>query len=165
MAFSMEQQFSAPERVRAALETAGVEARIQEFAVSTRTAPEAADAIGTTVGQIVKSLVFIAGEAPVLALVSGINQLDPERLGLLTGSAITRADANAVRQATSFAIGGVPPMGFPRPIPTFIDPDLLQYDLVWAAAGTPRHVFPMSPRQLVRITGGLVADLKLTVSE
>lgn len=160
MAFSMEQQLSAPERVRAALEAAGVQARIQEYAVSTRTAQEAADAIGTSVGQIVKSLLFIAGDAPVLALVSGTNQLDPARLGSLTGSSITRADANTVRQATSFAIGGVPPMGFPRPIPTFIDRDLLQYNLVWAAAGTPRHVFPISPRQLAQITGGVVADLK-----
>src|ERR1700736_3063397 len=107
MDFCMRPPLSAPERVRAALTAGGVEARIREFAVSTRTAQEAADAIGTSVGQIVKSLAFIAGDAPVLALVSGKNQLDPARLGSLTGSAITRADANAVRQATSFAIGGV----------------------------------------------------------
>jgi prolyl-tRNA editing enzyme YbaK/EbsC (Cys-tRNA(Pro) deacylase) len=160
MAFSMEQQLSAPERVRAALEAAGVEARIQEFAASTRTAQEAADAIGTSVGQIVKSLVFIAGDSPVLALVSGINQLDPARLGSLTGSAIKRADADAVRQATSYAIGGVPPAGFPAPIPTYLDRDLMQYDLVWAAAGTPRHVFPITPADLQRLTGGTVVDLK-----
>jgi prolyl-tRNA editing enzyme YbaK/EbsC (Cys-tRNA(Pro) deacylase) len=160
MAFSMDQQLSAPERVRTALEAAGVEARIQESAASTRTAQEAADAIGTSVGQIVKSLVFLAGEAPVLALVSGENQLDPARLGSLMGSAITRADADAVRQATSYAIGGVPPAGFPAPIPTYLDRDLMQYDLVWAAAGTPRHVFPITPADLQRLTGGTVVDLK-----
>jgi prolyl-tRNA editing enzyme YbaK/EbsC (Cys-tRNA(Pro) deacylase) len=160
MAFSMEQQLSAPERVRAALDAAGVEARIQEFAVSTRTAQEAADAIGTGVGQIVKSLVFMAGDAPVLALVSGSNQLDTARLGSLTRSRIGRADANAVRAATGYAIGGVPPAGFPARLPTFIDRDLLQYDLVWAAAGTPRHVFPITPADLLRLTAGTVVDLK-----
>ena len=160
MASSMDQQRSAPDRVRAALTAAGVEARIQEFSVSTRTAQEAADAIGTSVGQIVKSLVFIAGDAPVLALVSGVNQLDPARLGSVTGTAISRADAKAVRDATNYAIGGVPPFGFAVPMPTYIDRDLMQYDLVWAAAGTPRHVFPIEPRRLVQITGGTVVELK-----
>jgi Cys-tRNA(Pro) deacylase len=160
MAFSMEQQNSAPERVRAALEAAGAEAHIQEFSVSTRTAQEAADAIGTSVGQIVKSLVFLAGGAPVLALVSGSNRLDTERLAALSGAVIGKADADSVRQATGYAIGGVPPIGFPRPIPTFVDRDLLQYDVVWAAAGTPRHVFPITPADLQRLTGGNVVDLK-----
>jgi len=160
MSFSMDQQLSAPERVRAALIAAGIEARIQEFDVSTRTAQEAADAIGTSVGQIVKSPVFIAGDAPVLTLVSGSNQLDPTRLGSLTGSRIARADANAVRAATGYAIGGVPPAAFPAPIPTYVDRDLTQYDLVWAAAGTPRHVFPVTAADVLRLTGGTVVDLK-----
>jgi prolyl-tRNA editing enzyme YbaK/EbsC (Cys-tRNA(Pro) deacylase) len=142
------------------MSAAGVVARIQEFPSSTRTAQEAADAVGTSVAQIVKSLLFLAGGAPVLALVSGANRLDLERLATLTGAAISKADADAVRQATGYAIGGVPPLGFPAPIPTFIDRDLLQYDVVWAAAGTPRHVFPISPEDLVRITGGKVADLR-----
>jgi prolyl-tRNA editing enzyme YbaK/EbsC (Cys-tRNA(Pro) deacylase) len=158
----MDQRLSAPERVRAALSAAGVEARIDEFPSSTRTAQEAAAAVGTSVGQIVKSLVFLAGEAPVLALVSGANQLGPARLAALTGRPIRKADADAVRRATGYSIGGVPPTGFPAPIPTFIDRDLLLYDLVWAAAGTPRHVFPIAPADLVRITGGTVADLKLS---
>ena len=161
MAFGMDQQRSAPDRVRAALEAAGVEARIQEFGVSTRTAQEAADAVGTSVGQIVKSLLFIAAEAPVLALVSGVNQLDTGRLGALTGSVITRASADAVRAATTYAIGGVPPAGFPAPIPTYIDRDLMQYEVIWAAAGTPRHVFPITPADLLRLTGGTVGDLKV----
>jgi prolyl-tRNA editing enzyme YbaK/EbsC (Cys-tRNA(Pro) deacylase) len=160
MAFAMEQQLSAPERVRAALEAAGVDPRIEEFPASTRTAQDAAATVGTSVGQIVKSLVFLAGDTPVLALVSGVNQLDTDRLGALTGAAIGKADANRVRQATGYAIGGVPPTGFPAPIPTFVDRDLLRYDVVWAAAGTPRHVFAIAPSELVRITGGSVVDLK-----
>ncbi len=161
MAFGMDQRRSAPQRVQAALVAAGVAVGIQEFPASTRTAQDAAAAVGTGVGQIVKSLLFLAGGAPVLALVSGANQLDPARLAALAGASIGKADADAVRQATSYSIGGVPPTGFPAAIPTFIDRDLLQYDVVWAAAGTPRHVFPIAPQELVRVTGGSVADLKL----
>lgn len=160
MALSMEQRLSAPERVQAALSAAGLTARIQEFPSSTRTAQEAADAVGAGVGQIVKSLVFLAGDAAVLALVSGANQLDTARLAGLTSTPIGKADADAVRQATGYSIGGVPPTGFPSPILTFIDRDLLQYDVIWAAAGTPRHVFRITPAELVRITAGTVADLR-----
>ena len=156
----MDQQISAPERVRAALKAAGIAARIQEFATSTRTAQEAADSIGVHVGQIVKSLLFLAGQEPVLALVSGVNQLDVAGLASLTGAAVRKADANAVRDATGYAIGGVPPTGFPRAIRTFIDRDLLQYDVLWAAAGTPRHVFPIAPQDLVRVTAGTIVDLR-----
>jgi prolyl-tRNA editing enzyme YbaK/EbsC (Cys-tRNA(Pro) deacylase) len=161
----MEQQLSAPQRVQAALTAAGVDARIQEFPSSTRTAQEAAASVGTSVAQIVKSLVFLAGDAPVMALVSGVNRLDTQRLAALIDAPIGKADADAVRQATGYSIGGVPPIGFPAPIPTYIDRDLLQYDIVWAAAGTPRHVFPIAPNELVRITGGHVADLRLAASE
>jgi Cys-tRNA(Pro) deacylase len=161
----MEQQLSAPERVQQALTAANVDARIVEFASSTRTAQEAADTVGTSVGQIVKSLVFLAGDAPVVALVSCVNRLDTQRLAAVSGATIGKADADAVRRATGYSIGGVPPIGFPAPIATFIDRDLLQYDVVWAAAGTPRHVFPIAPRELVRITAGRVADLRLVPSE
>src|ERR1700720_4716441 len=133
MASQMEQQISAPARVQAALTAAGVDARIEEFPSSTRTAQEAASTVGTSVAQIVKSLVFLAGDAPVLALVSGVNRLDTQRLGALTNTAIGKADADTVRLTTGYAIGGVPPLGFPAPIPTFIDRDLLAYDVVWAA--------------------------------
>src|SRR2546421_10329273 len=159
MASSMEQQISAPARVHAALTAAGVDARIEEFPSSTRTAQEAAETVGTSVGQIVKALVFLADGSAVMALVSGVNRLDPQRLAELTGAEIGKADAEAVRQTTGYSIGGVPPIGFPAPIPTFIDRDLLQYDVVWAAAGTPRHVFPIAPKDLVRITGGRVVEL------
>jgi prolyl-tRNA editing enzyme YbaK/EbsC (Cys-tRNA(Pro) deacylase) len=160
MGFSMDEQLSPPDRVSAALKRAGVSARIEQFSTSTRTAQEAADSIGTHVGQIVKSLLFFAGESPVLALVSGINQLDLARLASLSGAPVRKPDANAVRDATGYAIGGVPPTGFLTPIRTFIDRDLLQYDMVWAAAGTPRHVFAIAPQELARVTGGTVVDLK-----
>src|SRR2546425_7218942 len=162
MAPQMEQQVSPPARVQAALIAAGVDARIEEFPSSTRTAQEAAATVGTSVGQIVKSLLFLAGDSPVVALVSGVNRLDTQRLAALTGATVGKADADAVRHATGYSIGGVPPIGFPAPLPTFIDRDLLQYDVVWAAAGTPRHVFPITPKELVRITRGSVADLKLS---
>ncbi|MDQ6883153.1 MAG: YbaK/EbsC family protein [Candidatus Dormibacteraeota bacterium] len=158
----MTQQLSSVHRVRAALSEAGINAEIKEFPASTRTAQDAASAIGTSVGQIVKSLVFLAGDSPVLALMSGSNQLDLARLSALTGATIRKADAEAVRSATSFAIGGVPPVGFPAPIPTFIDKDLLQYDRIWAAAGTPRHVFRLTPSALARLTGGSVCDLRVS---
>src|SRR5256885_1875400 len=160
MALSTDQRPSASQRVQAALSAAGIAARIEEFPSSTRTAQEAADAVGTSVGQIVKSLVFLAGGVPVLALVSGANRLDPARLGALTGLEIGKADADAVRRATGYSIGGVPPIGFPATIPTFVDRDLLQYDVVGAGAGTPRHVFPIAPGGLVGGTGGRVSDLK-----
>src|SRR3954471_7625101 len=123
----------------------------REFPEGTRTAQDAAAAIGVTVGQIVKSLVFLRGDAPVLVLCSGANTVDAERLGL------AKADATVVRSATGFAIGGVPPYGFPAPLETLVDEDLLTHDEVWAAAGTPRSVFPLTPAQLVERTGGTVA--------
>lgn len=156
----MEQELSATERVRAALGAAGVKTNIRHFEATTRTAQDAAAAIGTTVGQIVKSLVFLAGPEPVLALMSGSNQLDTEKLATLVGQPIAKADATVVRQATSFAIGGVPPLGFPAPITTYIDRDLLQYAVIWAAAGTPYDVFEITTAELVRATAGVVADLR-----
>jgi prolyl-tRNA editing enzyme YbaK/EbsC (Cys-tRNA(Pro) deacylase) len=156
----MDRALSAEDRVAAELAASGVRTQIRRFDASTRTAAEAAKAIGTQVGQIVKSLVFLAGDLPVLALVSGSNQLDTDKLSRLVGEPISRADAVTVRRATSFAIGGVPPLGFPGRIPTYIDRDLFQYDVVWAAAGTPHHVFKITPAELARISGGTPADLK-----
>ncbi|HLT58309.1 MAG: YbaK/EbsC family protein [Limnochordales bacterium] len=150
---------AAKERVRAVLREKGVDTEIVEFAQSTRTAQEAADAIGTSVAQIVKSLVFVAGGQPVLALVSGANQADTDKLGALLGAPVERADARTVREATGFAIGGVPPVAHATPMPTFIDEDLLKYDELFAAAGTPHAVFRITPDELVRITGGRVVPL------
>jgi prolyl-tRNA editing enzyme YbaK/EbsC (Cys-tRNA(Pro) deacylase) len=147
------------QRVADTLAMLGVETGVIEFADSTRTAGEAAAAIGTQVAQIVKSLVFIAGTEPVLALVSGTNRLDTSRIAAWLDAPPRRATADEVRSATGFAIGGVPPVGHAHPLVTFIDRDLMQYDTVYAAAGTPHAVFAISPAELERITGGRVVDL------
>jgi prolyl-tRNA editing enzyme YbaK/EbsC (Cys-tRNA(Pro) deacylase) len=124
---------------------------VREFPEGTRTAQDAAAAIGCSVGQIVKSLVFVRGDEPVLVLCSGANTVDAERLGL------AKADADLVRRATGFAIGGVPPYGHPGRLETLVDEDLLAYDEIWAAAGTPRSVFPLTPPELLERSGGTVA--------
>ena len=149
------------QRVADALRAAGIEAEIAELSTSTRTAEEAAAAIGTSVPKIVKSLVFLADDAPILALVSGSNRLDTDRLGAALGRTISRADAATVRAATGFAIGGVAPLGHATVLDVLIDRDLLQYDVVWAAAGTPHAVFPIRPDALVTATGGQIVDLKV----
>lgn len=155
----MSTELPATERVRQALLEQGVEPHIAEFPQGTRTAEQAAEAIGVEVGQIVKSLIFMAGDEPVLALVSGSNMADTNKLGELLDSNIGRADARRVREATGFAIGGVPPLGHATSLPTFIDEDLLRYETVHAAAGTPFTVFAVEPEDLVRMTGGKVADI------
>jgi len=147
-------------RVHAALGALGVEAEVIVLAESARTAAQAAAACGVGVGQIVKTLVFVAGEEPILVLVSGANQADEHRLAALSGQPVRRADADLVRGATGYAIGGVPPVGHARQLRVFIDRDLLAYDRVIAAAGTPHAVFPITPAELCRVTGGAVADLK-----
>jgi prolyl-tRNA editing enzyme YbaK/EbsC (Cys-tRNA(Pro) deacylase) len=124
---------------------------VREFPEGTRTAQDAAAAIGCSVGQIVKSLVFVRGDEPVLVLCSGANTVDAGRLGL------SKADADLVRRATGFAIGGVPPYGHPEQLETLVDEDLLGYDEIWAAAGTPRSVFPLTPVELLERSGGTVA--------
>ena len=146
-------------RVVEALHAAGLDVEIKEFAESTRTAEEAASAVGATVGQIVKSLVFIAEGVPVLALVSGSNRADTAKLAQLAGATIRRADADTVRRVTGFSIGGVPPVGHTTPLRSYLDRDLLQYDIVWAAAGTPNAVFAVAPRDLERIASAQVVDL------
>jgi len=147
-------------RVQTALQARGLPGGVIELAESARTAAEAAAACGVSVGQIVKSLVFLSGDEPILVLVSGANQADERRLKALTGRPIRRADAAAVRAATGFAIGGVPPVGHPRVLRVFIDRDLLTYERLFAAAGTPHAVFPVTPAELCRVTGGQVEDLK-----
>ena len=125
-------------------------AGVREFPEGVHTAAQAAAAVGCDVAQIVKSLVFLRDDAPVLVLCSGANTVDEAALGL------TKARADAVREATGTAIVGVTPYGHPAPLPTLIDEDLLRYDVVWAAAGTPRHVFPLAPAQLLERTRGTV---------
>jgi prolyl-tRNA editing enzyme YbaK/EbsC (Cys-tRNA(Pro) deacylase) len=142
---------SAIDRVTAVLRAAGVDAEIREFPEGTRTAPEAAAAVGCEVGQICKSLVLRVGEEPLLVIASGANRVDEARFGAVM------ADARWVRDQTGFVIGGVPPVGHERAIDTVVDEDLLRYDVVWAAAGTPRAVFAIAPDALVAASGARVA--------
>jgi Cys-tRNA(Pro) deacylase len=148
-------------RVTAAAKERGLEISTRRFPEGTKTAADAAAAIGVTVGQIVKSLVFGVDNEIVMALVSGSNQLDEKKLALAAGGPkCARVDADAVREATGYPIGGVPPFGHSTQLRVFVDPDLLQYDEVWAAAGTWNDNFGASPADIVRVAGGVVTDLK-----
>ena len=148
-------------RVMEAARERGLEITTKRFPEGTKTAADAAAAIGVSVGQIVKSLVFGVDTEIVMALVSGSNQLDEKKLALAAGGAkCSRVDADAVRAATGYPIGGVPPFGHATQLRVFVDPDLLQYDEVWAAAGTWNDNFAIAPNDLVRVSGGVVTDLK-----
>jgi len=151
------------ERFLESAEVLGHPVDVRRFPQGTKTAQDAARAIGCVVGQIVKSLVFIADGRPVLALTSGANRVDQERLARLTGSEeVRRATPEEAREATGFAVGGTPPFGHPKQVRAFIDRDLLAYDEVWAAAGTPDAVFVLTPAELRRTALAEVADLKET---
>ena len=148
-------------RVMEAARERGLEITTKRFPEGTKTAADAAAAIGVSVGQIVKSLVFGVDTEIVMALVSGSNQLDEKKLAAAAGGAkCSRVDADAVRAATGYPIGGVPPFGHSTQLRVFVDPDLLQYDEVWAAAGTWNDNFGASPVDIVRVAGGVVTDLK-----
>lgn len=150
----------AVEKVRSAIRQLGIEREIIELAVHARTSQQAADALGVGVGQIAKSLVFVVNDIPVLVIASGVNRVDEAKLEKLAGGRVRRADPETVRQATGCVIGGVPPLGHPAPLPVYIDADLLQHELIYAAAGVPECVFPLTPAELVRGTGGGVVDIK-----
>ena len=143
---------------------AGMDAGIavREFPAGTRTAADAARAVGCDVGQIVKSLVFVAAGRPVVALVSGANRLDEKRLAAVAGEPVLKADAETARNATGYSIGGVPPFGHATEVPVFMDRDLLGYEVVWAAAGRPDSVFQIAPDRLRDLSGATLTDLKLT---
>jgi len=147
------------QRVQDALLAAGFQNQVQELAETARSAAEAAAAVGCTVGQIAKSLVFkgrLSGRA-VLVVASGANRVDLAKVQALLGEPLDRADPDFVREETGFAIGGIPPAGHAKPIATVIDEDLLKHERIWAAAGHPNAVFPLTPEELVRLTGGQVA--------
>ncbi|MBX5451773.1 YbaK/EbsC family protein [Thermogemmatispora sp.] len=152
----------AARRVQEALVAGGFHCEVIELATSTRTASEAARAVGCELGQIVKSLVFRGRESgrPILVEASGANRVDEQRLAELVGEAVERADADFVKERTGFAIGGVPPVGHKEPLETFIDEDLLRYERIWAAAGTPSALFALTPAELQAMTGGRVAAIK-----
>ena len=133
---------------------------VKEFPQGTRTAVDAARAVGCDVSQIVKSLVFVAGGKPVVALVSGANRLDEKRLAAVAGGPVVKADADTARTATGYAIGGVPPFGHTTDVPVFMDRELLEHRVVWAAAGRPDSVFEIEPDRLRELSNAVVMDLK-----
>ena len=142
------------------LASADLGVTVRKFPEGTRTAIDAARAVGCEVGQIVKSLVFVAGGRPVVALVSGANRLDERRLASVAGEPVAKADAETARVATGYAIGGVPPFGHATDVPIYMDRDLLGYAVVWAAAGRPDSVFEIGPDRLRELSRAEVADLK-----
>jgi prolyl-tRNA editing enzyme YbaK/EbsC (Cys-tRNA(Pro) deacylase) len=150
---------SSVDRVRQALVASGHDDTITEFPEGTRTAADAAAAIGCTVAQIAKSIVFRAGGRAVVVIASGANRVDPKKVEAVLGVSVKRADADFVRDATGFAIGGVAPLGHLSPPLLVFDRDLLALHPIWAAAGTPSHVFRTEAETLARITGAPVADV------
>ena len=152
------------ERVANAAQELGLHIEIVEFDQTTRTAADAAEAIGCEVAQIVKSLVFAVASEPVLALVAGNNLLDTRKLAAQFGvgrKKVKRANADLVKSATGFSIGGVPPLGHVSPMPIYMDEDLVSFPVVWAAAGTSNTVFAVKPQILQTATQAIVADLKM----
>ncbi len=149
------------QRVQAALAAAGFDNAVVEMPASTATAADAAAACGCTVAQIAKSLIFRGAESDCayLIIASGTNRVNERAVGQLLGEPLARADADFVRAATGFAIGGVPPLGHPAKLTTLVDRDLMAHDVIWAAAGTPRAVFQLTPDVLARLAGGRVVDV------
>ena len=147
-------------RVREQLRLLGASGEVRRLDDSARTAKEAAAALGIEVGQIASSLIFVADGGPVLVIASGGHRVDEVQLAMVLGvSHVTKADADTVRRATGFAIGGVAPVGHPEPLRTIVDIALAQYDVVWAAGGHPHYVFPTSYDELLRITAGEAAEV------
>jgi prolyl-tRNA editing enzyme YbaK/EbsC (Cys-tRNA(Pro) deacylase) len=149
-------------KVQEALRILGVTCEVREMDKTTRSAQDAARAVGCEVGQIAKSLVFKGATTrqAVLVITSGSNRVDEKKLSDRIGEPVLKADADFVRQQTGFAIGGVPPVGHAQPIAVFIDEDLLIYSEIWAAAGTPQAVFRLTPQELQKITNGRVIRVK-----
>jgi len=147
-------------RVSAVLAAAGLNVSPVEMPTDTRTAMQAAAAAGCALAQIAKSIIFLGASTGrvTLFLTAGSNQVDLARAALVAGESLSRADADQVRAQTGFAIGGVAPVGHLRPLPVFIDPRLMSFEVVWAAAGTPRHIFAIAPDDLVQVSGAIPAD-------
>jgi len=150
------------QKVQEALAARGFTNQVIEHEQTTRTSAEAAQAVGCEVGQIAKSLIFKGRQSgkAILVIASGANRADEKKLRDLVGEKVEKPDADFVRERTGFVIGGVPPLGHAEPLITFIDEDLMQYDSIWAAAGTPNAVFPLTPDELVKMTGGRVTAVK-----
>ena len=153
---------SSAQKVQDQIKSLGFDYTVIEHAESTRTAQEAADRAGCELGQIVKSLIFRGKESgkPILVLTSGANRVDEKRISQYAGEAIGRADADFVRSVTGYAIGGVPPLGHVQNMETYIDKDFLQYETIWAAAGTPNAIFELKTSDLQKMTDGRVVQVK-----
>jgi prolyl-tRNA editing enzyme YbaK/EbsC (Cys-tRNA(Pro) deacylase) len=150
----------AVQKVQAALTACGLTREVIELDVHARTSQQAADALGVTVGQIAKSLVFTVNGAPIMVVAAGDNRVDEGKVSALAGGKIRRADPDQVKQATGYSIGGVPPVAHASPLPIWIDRDLGRHAVFYAAAGLPECVFPLTLDELVRASGGTVADVK-----
>ena len=150
------------QKVQDMVTSLGFNCKVIEFQESTRTAQEAAERAGCTLGQIIKSLIFKGKttDKPILVLTSGANRVNEKLIGEYAGEAIGRADADFVRTVTGFAIGGVPPVGHAQKMKTYLDEDLLQYTTVWAAAGTPNAIFESTPDALQKMTNGKTVKVK-----
>ena len=150
------------QKIQEALEAHGVTCQVVEMKETTRSAQEAADAVGCRVGQIAKSLIFKGKQThqPILVIASGPNRVNEKKVSQLVSEPLDKADADFVRDHTGFSIGGVPPLGHRRALTTFIDADLLKYAEIWAAAGTPNAVFKLTPDELKKITKGQVISVK-----
>jgi len=150
------------QKVQDALAERGFTNQVVEMPASTRTSAEAAAAVGCTVGQIAKSLIFKGKHSgtAILVIASGANRVSEKKVAAVVGEPIEKPDAEFVRAQTGFVIGGVPPLGHATPLRTLIDPDLLAFEVIWAAAGTPNALFKLLPSELVAMTGGTVADVK-----
>lgn len=157
-----EKKVGSVERVRLALEAAGVDSEIERFDRSTRTAADAAAAIGCAVGQIAKSLIFRAktSDRPVLVIARGDGRVDEKKVSAVLGEKIGRADPDFVRERTGFAIGGVAPVGHTGDVVCFIDADLQEFETIWAAAGAPNAVFRTTPDDLLRLSGGVEVEVR-----
>jgi prolyl-tRNA editing enzyme YbaK/EbsC (Cys-tRNA(Pro) deacylase) len=153
---------SSAKRIQDALDALGMKVEVVELPASTRTSAEAASAIGCSIGQIAKSIIFrtVGSSRPVMVIASGVNRVNEKKIQNIIGEAIKKADPDFVRKATGYAIGGVPPIGHAETIITIIDEDLTKLDEIWAAAGTPNAVFKLSPANLVQMTGGSVKSIK-----
>ncbi len=153
-------KWEATRRVQAAIHAAGLTNAVRELDVPMKTAEAAAQAVGCHVGQIVKSILLRrAGAGPLLVATSGANRVDLMKVSLIVSAEVEMADPKTVRAVTSYAVGGVPPLGYPAPVDALIDRDLMGYEHLWAAAGHPYSLFPLTPDELVRLTNGRVAGV------
>ena len=162
----MNQLSPSAQKVQDTLQSLGFNLQVIEFEQTTRTSVEAAQAVGCEVGQIAKSLIFKGKQSgkAILIIASGANRVDEKKIKSILGEKVEKPDADFVREQTGFVIGGVPPVGHTQKLETLIDEDLLKFDEIWGAAGTPNAVFKLAPQELVKMTGGKIANIKTPVA-